>query len=50
MNKNNLEANPIPSYIHVNGLELYVTYPGQDLSECMKYSKYAIFCVCNTIK
>ena len=47
MNKTNLEVNPIPSYIHVDGLELYVTYPGQDRSECIKCFKYAISCVCN---
>ena len=32
MNKNDLEANPFPSYIHVDGFELYVTYPGQELT------------------
>jgi len=25
-----LEANPIPSYIYIDGFELYVTYPGQE--------------------
>ena len=33
MNKNDLEANPLPSYIHVDDFfELYVTYPGQELT------------------
>ena len=32
MNKNDLEANLFPSYIHVDGFELYVTYPGQELT------------------
>ena len=32
MNKNDLEANPLPSYIHVDSFELYVTYPGQKLT------------------
>ena len=32
MNKNDLEANPLPSYIHVDGFELYVTYPGKELN------------------
>ena len=36
MNKNDLEVNPLPSYIHVDGFELYVTYPGQELT--CKYS------------
>ena len=32
MNKNDLEANPLPSYYRVDGFELYVTYPGQKLT------------------
>ena len=32
MNKNDLEANPFPSYIHVDGFEIYVAYPGQKLT------------------
>ena len=32
MKKNDLEANPLPSNIHVNGFELYVTYAGQELT------------------
>ena len=32
MNKNDLKANPLPSYIHVDGFELYVAYPGQELT------------------
>ena len=30
MNKNDLEANPLPNYIHVDGFELHVTNPGQE--------------------
>ena len=32
MNKYDLEANPLPSYIHVDDFELYVTYPGEELT------------------
>ena len=32
MNKNDFEANPLPSYIHVNGFELCITYSGQELT------------------
>ena len=31
MNKNDLEANPLPSYIHVDVM-CYLTYPGQELT------------------
>ena len=29
MNKNELETNPLPSYIFIDGFEQYVTYKGQ---------------------
>ena len=32
MKKNDLEANPLPSYIYIDGFELYVTYPGQEVT------------------
>ena len=32
MNKNDLETNPFSSYIHVDGFELFVNYPGQELT------------------
>ena len=42
MNKNDLEANPLPNYIHVDGFELYFTYPGQELT-CKYCGKKDIF-------
>ena len=30
--KNDVETNPLPSYIYINGYELYVTYPGQTIT------------------
>ena len=32
MSKNDVEMNPLPSYIYINGYELYVTYPGQAIT------------------
>ena len=32
MNKNELETNPLPSYIFIDGFELYVTYKGQTVT------------------
>ena len=32
MSKTGVETNPLPSYIHINGSELYVTYPGQSIT------------------
>ena len=32
MNKKDLEANSLPSNIYVDGFELLVTYPGQELT------------------
>jgi len=30
MKRNTLEIKPLPSYIYIDGCELYVTYPGQE--------------------
>ena len=32
MSKNDVEMNPLLSYICINGYELYVTYPGQAIT------------------
>ena len=32
MSKNDVEMNPLPSYIYINDYELYVTYPGQAIT------------------
>ena len=32
MNKNELETNPLPSYIFIDGFELYVNYKGQTVT------------------
>ena len=32
MSKNDVEMNPLPSYIYINGYELYVTYLGQAIT------------------
>ena len=32
MSKNDVKTNPLPSYIFINGCELYVTYPGQAIT------------------
>ena len=32
MSKNDAETNPLPSYIYINGYELYVTYPRQSIT------------------
>ena len=32
MKKFDLQSNPIPSYIHVSGCEIYVTYQGQEIT------------------
>ena len=42
MNKNDLEANLLPSYIHVDGFELYVTNPGQKFT-CKYYGEKELF-------
>ena len=38
MSKNDVEMNPLPSYIYINGYELYVTYPGQTIT-CKYYGE-----------
>ena len=32
MEKRVLESNPIPSYVHIDGNQLYVTYHGQNFT------------------
>ena len=32
MNKNDVETNPSPSYLYINGYELYVTYSGRAIT------------------
>ena len=42
MNKNDLEANLLTRYIHLDGFEIYVTYSGQELT-CKYYREKGHF-------
>ena len=46
MIKNNLEANPSPSYIHVDGFKLCATYSGEELTckYCWKNGHFQAKC------